>query len=409
MTALIAAASRTLPSALPAPSLPFSTMTAPTMTLLGRRALVPLGLLVVALAVPRGPALLLDALSEAYLAVSVFVAGTLMLVGVAERGLGTELGALFRRHTRWQVPIAALLGAFPGCGGAIVALTQFTRGHLSFGGVVATLTATMGDAMFLLLAQAPDVALLVLGVGLAVGVASGWAVDALHGVDFMRPAVMEDGGAACARSAGSDAESTGTGPTVAMLARAIERAWLWMLVPGVIIGMALAFQINPDAWLTPVLGAAPVFWFGVAGAVGALALWVLRGRGGDSAGTGLSGIMDTTSFVTTWVIVAFAGYELTVAGLGVDIAEWFAAAAPVVPLVAVLIGLIPGCGPQIMVTSLYLSGAVPLSAQLGNAISNDGDALFPAIAVAPKAAVVATLYSGIPAVIVAYGAYALVG
>ena len=46
---------------------------------------------------------------------------------------------------------------------------------------------------------------------------------------------------------------------------------------------------------------------------------------------------------------------------------------------------------------------LPLSTKLGNAISNDGDALFPAIAIAPKAALVATLYSAIPAAIVAYG------
>ena len=48
-------------------------------------------------------------------------------------------------------------------------------------------------------------------------------------------------------------------------------------------------------------------------------------------------------------------------------------------------------------------GIIPLSAQIGNALSNDGDALFPAIAIAPKVAVVATLYSAVPAVILAYG------
>ena len=71
-------------------------------------------------------------------------------------------------------------------------------------------------------------------------------------------------------------------------------------------------------------------------------------------------------------------------------------------IAAILIGFIPGCGPQIMITSMYVSGQIPLSAQIGNAISNDGDALFPAIALAPKAAIIATLYSGIPAMIVAY-------
>ena len=52
---------------------------------------------------------------------------------------------------------------------------------------------------------------------------------------------------------------------------------------------------------------------------------------------------------------------------------------------------------------MYLSGIIPLSAQIGNALSNDGDALFPAIAIAPRVAIVATLYSAVPALILAYG------
>ena len=53
--------------------------------------------------------------------------------------------------------------------------------------------------------------------------------------------------------------------------------------------------------------------------------------------------------------------------------------------------------------TFYLNGFIPFSAEIGNAISNDGDALFPAIALAPKAAIIATLYSAIPAILVAYG------
>ncbi|MEM7654104.1 MAG: putative manganese transporter, partial [Pseudomonadota bacterium] len=67
----------------------------------------------------------------------------------------------------------------------------------------------------------------------------------------------------------------------------------------------------------------------------------------------------------------------------------------------------PGCGPQIIVTTLYVNGLIPMSAQMGNALSNDGDALFPAMALAPKAAVVATAYSAVPALIVAYSWYGL--
>ena len=48
-------------------------------------------------------------------------------------------------------------------------------------------------------------------------------------------------------------------------------------------------------------------------------------------------------------------------------------------------------------------GIIPLSAQIGNAISNDGDALFPVLAISPRVGLIATLYSAAPAIIVSYG------
>ena len=77
------------------------------------------------------------------------------------------------------------------------------------------------------------------------------------------------------------------------------------------------------------------------------------------------------------------------------------------PLIAVLIGFIPGCGPQVLVATLYLNGVLPFAALIGNAISNDGYALFPAIALNPRAALIATGYSAIPALVVGYGFYIL--
>ena len=90
-----------------------------------------------------------------------------------------------------------------------------------------------------------------------------------------------------------------------------------------------------------------------------------------------------------------------------DLKIFFDLWLPFVPLVAILFGFLPGCWPQVVVATFYLNGYIPLSAELGNAISNDGDALFPAIALAPKAAILATLYSAIPALVVAYGYFYL--
>ncbi len=146
-----------------------------------------------------------------------------------------------------------------------------------------------------------------------------------------------------------------------------------------------------------------------------LALWA-KGTGepthslqGDGSGPAtLERVVADTSFITTWVVLAFLAYELTVFLTGADLGRLFALWGPLVPLAAIAVGFLPGCGPQILVTTLYLSGSLPLAAQVGNAISNDGDALFPAIALAPKAAVVASLYSAIPAFIVAYAVYWLI-
>jgi hypothetical protein len=105
------------------------------------------------------------------------------------------------------------------------------------------------------------------------------------------------------------------------------------------------------------------------------------------------------------VVVAFILFELILLFVGEGILDSLKSWGSTTVFFAAMIGLLPGCGPQIMVTGLYLQGAIPLSAQIANAISNDGDALFPAIALAPKAALLATVYSTVPALLAGYGYY----
>jgi hypothetical protein len=299
------------------------------------------------------------------------------------------------RRVAWQPAIAALLGALPGCGGAIVVVTQYTRGHATFGALISVLVATMGDAAFLLLAQDPASFGIVLGISLVAGTVSGMVVDRIHGRDFLR---RDRPGLAVANPVARHA----------LLPAGSKPVWFGLLVPGAILGIAIALQMEPDE----ILGIAGFTrWFGFAGAAFCLVLWSLS-PGGSTALAGpdqltSTRVMADTNFITAWVVMAFLAYELSVFAFDADIGGLFYAWAPVLPLVAMLIGFIPGCGPQIVVTTLYLAGAIPLSAQLSNAISNDGDALFPAIALAPRAAILATLYSAIPALIVGYAWFAL--
>jgi len=346
------------------------------------------------LAVPKGVEAATGSLADAYLAVSVFVAGTLLVLYAAERLFSTDLGAALERHQKWQVPAGALLGALPGCGGAIVAVTQFTRGTLSFGGVVATLTSTMGDAMFLLLAREPQTAVLVAVVGIVAGTLSGYVVDWIHGPRYLQPEQAPDTPTNAQRRWGLKQ------------LRGSELAWYALFVPGLVLGVLSAFQVELES---PIVAA-----IGVTGALLSMGMWIVRGDENRDCGENgcrtnplAAKVIDDTNFITAWVVFAFVGYELLMQSTNIDLGAAFEGWALAVPAIAVAVGLIPGCGPQIVTTSLYLDGNIPLSAQLGNAISNDGDALFPAIAKAPKVALVATLYTMIPAILVAYGAYAL--
>ncbi|ELZ26632.1 hypothetical protein C474_19574, partial [Halogeometricum pallidum JCM 14848] len=107
-----------------------------------------------------------------------------------------------------------------------------------------------------------------------------------------------------------------------------------------------------------------------------------------------------TSFVTVWVVAAYLIYEYTVLFTGADIAGLAAAAGVLAPMAGAAVGLIPGCGPQIVLSTAYAQGSIPFSALAANAISQDGDALFPLIAIDKTAAVVASIYTTIPALVV---------
>ena len=340
---------------------------------------------------------IISTIADAYLQVTTFVAATLLIFYGIERLFGFNAVKLLSRSGAWQVPIAAALGALPGCGGAIIVVTNYVTGRLSFGAVMATLTATMGDAAFLLIAKEPVTGMLIMAIGLVVGTISGYVVDFIHGKDFLRPTNQTNAEDA-PRSTRDDAPHF------------VNRLWLIAIIPGIIIGGFGAFQVDLDPVFANQLTDQPVTLFGFMAGLLCFAMWLLprflpKQKQSAPSSAILRQTIADTNFVTGWVIIAFLIFEVSLFVTGYELTQLFDGLAIWVPLMAVAIGLLPGCGPQVLVTSLYLAGIVPLSAQIGNAISNDGDALFPAIALAPKAALVATLYSTIPALLLSYGWY----
>jgi len=352
------------------------------------------GLLILALAFQTGEFgnVVRQSMVDAYLAVSVFVGFTLIVFIGLDSLTKFDIHSFLEKTKKFHVPIASLLGAIPGCGGAIIVVTQYIQGRISFGSLVAVLTATMGDAAFLILAMEPSTGFLIFILGICVGTVSGYVVDLIHATNFMM--------------ANSDIELEFEKLKKTFVSN-FNIFWLILFVPGFFIGILLAFQIDVDTFFNLPPNVSVVLLLGSAGAILSIFMWSLNPLSDFQCSTDksrgfLSRVIDTTNFVTTWVISGFLVFEVFMYFTNIDLKSFFDLWLPFVPLIAILFGFLPGCGPQIVVATFYLNGYVPLSAEIGNAISNDGDALFPAIALAPKAAILATIYSGLPAIIVAY-------
>ncbi len=319
---------------------------------------------------------------DAYVQVASFVAATLMLFYGAERIFKFDIGDALRNAKGFQVPLASLLGATPGCGGAVVVVAAYSSGNVGFGAVVAALTATMGDAAFLLIATRPDAAMVVLPLSLTVGVLTGWIIDWL-------------------KIGGAVSESAAQCELAPLIGRTRAKDYLYLAIaiPGLVIGISQLAQMDLEAVYGDFM-----HWVGLTGILVGLLVWSTSNLQAmtNAKDSPVTRMAEETSFITVWVIGAYLAFDYIVAYAGLDLKAMFNSVGVLLPMVGILIGFIPGCGPQVLVSTFYINGLIPFSALVGNAISNDGDALFPAIALNPKIAMMATLYSAFPAILLAY-------
>jgi hypothetical protein len=387
---------------------------------------------------------LLASLRDGYVQVSAFVAVTVLAFGLLQYATdGAVIGAI-EDNERLQVLFGGLLGLTPGCGGAIVVMPLYVRGTVSFGTVVATLGATAGDSAFVILALAPEAALYAYAIAFAASVATGYLVDEVGlGVSRVDAAVaklspaMADGGTVVNSGVGPNPAHDYGGPApthahesgpdrhsrvLTPLSHLAHVLWWGAAISGLIFGSLYLLRGGPEVALSLGLGFDGLFTVtGIVGAVLSLYLYAVGrhyvgegeiARARDSFGS----VYDTlthaameTSFVTVWVLVAFLVYEYFVLFSGANIATLAAAAGVLAPIGGAVVGLIPGCGPQILLSSVYAEGGLPFSALSANAIAQDGDALFPLLAVDARAAIVATIYNFLPAVVVGVALHFLWG
>ena len=370
---------------------------------------------------------------DAFLAVTVFVAAMVFLFSWLQYATSGKFVDYIKRNKKFQPVIGALMGLTPGCGGAIVVMPMFARGYVTYGTVVATLIATLGDAAFVLIGAAitdssfiaPVIAVHV--ISFIVGITWGYLID-LTGTTPRTP--FGRFGKSKVGSFEEEIEEDNIESTIASMPRETpdgigykilhQGYTVWWIVT--LIGLVFAVLLlvwagqDPDyelkLSLNPLTLDGFITWIGLLGTTFSVILYIAQKNwfADDTEATigdKLHSMRETmvhsaseTAFVTFWVMIAYLVFEFSMllSGIGEDDMAKYGDGIFAV-LVASTIGLIPGCGPQIIAITAYTKDMISFPALTANAISQDGDALFPLLVRHKSASLWATIHTTIPAVI----------
>ena len=375
---------------------------------------------------------------DAFLAVSVFVAAMVLLFSWLQYITAGRFVDSIRANKRWQPVIGAIMGITPGCGGAIVIMPMYTRGYVTYGTVIATLIATLGDAAFILIGVAvtdssfiaPVIAVHL--ISFLVGVTWGYLVDGLRvtpqyplgifGSKFegsIHPERLVIEEIEDSQIVFDDLGREDEGGLGYFLLHQGYAIWWAVTSVGLVLAVMLILWGSQDPEFELALEYNPlkldgfITWVGLIGTTLSVILYLtqkswIRDDTEASIGDKLYSIRETlihsaseTAFVTFWVISAYLIFEFYMLFSGMnegDLAKYGDGLIAV--LLASVIGLIPGCGPQIIAITAYTKDLISFPALTANAISQDGDALFPLLVRHRAASLWATLHTTIPALIV---------
>ena len=375
--------------------------------------------------------IVVTSMRDAFLAVTVFVAAMVLLFSWLQYATSGRFVEYIREREKLQPVIGALMGLTPGCGGAIVMMPMYARGYVTYGTVVATLIATLGDSAFVLIGAAVTDSsfiaplLAVHAISFVVGVTWGYLVD-MTGTTPRTP--LGRFGPTIGQEQ-PQMEPEGESP-LDDLSREVPEGlgykilhqgyllWWGVTLLGLIFAVLLLVWSGQDADYSLKLTYNPltldgfITWVGLFGTTLSVILYVAQKNwfADDTEATigdKLHSMRETmvhaaseTAFVTFWVMIAYLAFEFMLLFSGLseqDMANYGDGMAAVT--VAAIIGLIPGCGPQIIAITAYTKEIISFPALAANAISQDGDALFPLLVRHKAASLWATVHTTIPAII----------
>lgn len=358
---------------------------------------------------------------EAFLHVGSMIGFFIVLFGYINYKTNENFTYIITKNKKLQPLIGALIGAIPGCGGSLAIIPLYIQGKLSFGAIVASLIASMGDAAFILISANFKVYLIVTIVGLITGILTGYIVDIFNleiklNLRKKQVAPLTRGtSCACNHGLSNTRENVKNqnskiykfaylmthkvGYKIYLLILLIGFAFMTIAHSG--IENEIIHSIHEFEEILAVLGILSSIIYTMCFKVVSNNYNIDKDDRSSLKNILINGVAEI-SFIITWIFIAYLGYDFIVMLVGGEeyIANLVLYTGIGSVFIGALLGLIPGCGVQILLMSFYLKGNLPLGAVIANSISQDGDALFPIIALDKKSALWASIITTIPAILV---------
>lgn len=365
--------------------------------------------------------ILINSAEETFLHVGSLVSISILLFGYINYKTSGSFVEIISRNKKLQPILGALLGALPGCGGSIVLMPLFVSNKVTFGSIIASLIASMGDSAFLIMASDFKAYISVTIISFIVGIFTGYLVDYfkldeklnLHRCKNIEKHSKKEFISRSESTIACDIKSHNKFYHIAHhIVHGIGyKIYLSLLLVGFVFmvlahsGLEFGFieAMHSFEATIAVLGIISSFIYMI------MTKKVIENESFEENEHKLMSLKETLihsvseiSFVIVWIFIAYVLYDLVIFITGGEqaLVNLILGAGLISVFAGAILGIVPGCGVQIVFMSFYLKGTLPFAALVANSISQDGDALFPLLAMDKKSAMWATIITTIPAILV---------
>lgn len=359
------------------------------------------------------------------------------------------------RSKKTQPFLAAMLGIIPGCGASLFLVPLYNKRQITFGTLTATFISTMGDASFIILTGDPMSFLIITLFTCVIAIIVGYAID-LSGLgkkiekksdeDMVLKEEIKLKKISIQKNITEKEKKflpDWYHPTETYFIMPLFWLLILMAFPNSI--MVLSIPGLTDDKAPPPPHGVEVYneimtWMSLVAVILFISWYILRKimlsyyihrddrvhvddihYGGMHKTDFVHILKDTTTnslFMLIWIFIGTYMFDLT-SSIADNVSDWENNPLNkkhdswliwwissnkdfqiVMVIIGCIVGLLPGCGPQIVFARVFLGGAANSAALTANTISQDGDASFPLLAVDKRGFIIIKIINFIPAIII---------